>query len=152
MIRNIKLKGLRRQKKVKCYTNTHNHASGETLICLSQTGTQIVKGKVYTLITFQRWINYHQSPLMQIQLGTTKSVWMNTLFLLITMGSGISPLGCVLKAPTTMRRRVLNKRSPFQPAVWAHLAHLLSVADKFWLAGTCRAQRKHSINVHWMKS
>lgn len=63
---------------------------------------------------------------MQIQLGATKSVWMNTLFWLITMWSRISPMDRVLKAPIAMRQRILNKGSPFQPAVWAHLAHLLS--------------------------
>lgn len=153
VIRNTKLKGLWREKKVKCYTNIHNHTSGETWICLSQIGTRVVKGKVDALITFQRWINHRQSPLMQIQLGATKSVGMNTLFLLITTWSGISPMGCVLNGPTAMRHRVLNEGSPFQPAVWAHLAHLtvMAVADKFWLAGKYVAQRQHSINVHWMK-
>lgn len=48
-----------------------------------------LKGKVYTLITFQGEISNSKSPWMHIHVAATESVWMNILSLPVTMWSGV---------------------------------------------------------------
>ena len=59
---------------------------------------------------------------MQIQVGATKSLWMDTLSLPVATWSAMSPVDCVLKASTDMRHETLNDGGPCQPAARVPLA------------------------------
>lgn len=75
---------------------------------------------------------------MQIQGGATKSLWMDTFSLPVTMWSPMSPMDCVLKASTDTRPKTLDNGGPCQPAAWVPLALSFSW---LWLTTSGSQQR-----------